>query len=165
MMFVSIIVAMDLGGVIGNKEKIPWGKLPADMAWFRKQTRGKPVVMGRKTFESIGEALPERKNIVLSRNLSFAVPEHSVAHSVDEAISFAGPHTPELMIIGGEEIYEQFLPRANRMYITIVRGNFEGDRYFPAQNFSTGWRQVFFGYHVKDAKNPWRLKFQIFEKR
>lgn len=130
-MIISLIAALGKNRIIGNDNSIPW-KLPADMKRFRELTTGKPVIMGRKTFESIGRPLPNRTNIVITTDKNYIADGCIVVHSVDEALKAAKGN--EIMIIGGAQIYRQFLPIANKMYLTFIDKNFEGDSYFPEYN-------------------------------
>lgn len=127
---ISLIVAHDQQLVIGYNNQMPW-HLPGDLRYFKEQTMGKPVVMGRKTFESIGRPLPGRRNIVITRNSSYSVEGIETVHSLEEALSLVGD-VPEVMIIGGEEIFRLAMPLANRLYITQINHTFVGDTYFPA---------------------------------
>jgi len=128
-MRISLIVALDRHGLIGIGNALPW-RLPADLRRFRHLTIGKPIIMGRKTFEHLGRPLPERTNIVLTRQTDVNFPGCLIAPTVAEAIERAGP-VEEIMIIGGAEIYRLALPMVERMYVTVVSGQFEGDCYFP----------------------------------
>jgi dihydrofolate reductase len=128
-MRLSLIVAMDAGGMIGRDGALPW-RLPEDLRNFKRITLGKPVVMGRRTWEAIGRPLPGRRNIVLTRDPSWAAEGVLVARSPDEALSLAGG-AGELMVIGGADVYRLFLPRADRIYLTEIQGRFEGDTRFP----------------------------------
>lgn len=132
---ISIIVAMDKNRLIGGGNKLLWN-FPGELKRFREITTGHPIIMGRKTHESIGRILPGRTNIVISRSLSHerrGLAGLIVVGSLEEAISVAGksPGNEEIFVIGGGQIYEQALPRADRLYVTIVDGNYEGDTYFP----------------------------------
>lgn len=134
-MIVSLIAAyaVDKNGrkVIGRDNKIPWHS-PTDLKRFREYTVGHPVVMGRKTHQSIGRLLPERENVIVTRNKRFQVPGAHVFRSVEEAISFAGEIAAEVFIIGGEEIYKQTVRKADRLYLTEIRKpGVQGDTFFP----------------------------------
>ncbi len=155
---ISLIWAMDEGGVIGVENRLPW-RLPTDMRWFRRHTLGKPVLMGRRTFESIGKPLPERRNLVLSRSLE-RLPGCEIARSLDEARELAGD--AELMVIGGAEVYRLALPAATRLYLTRVHARFDGDAFFPDMDFSR-WREVFREESPADADNPHACTFLIYE--
>jgi len=129
-MKISLIVAMAENRVIGRRGKLPW-RIPEDMKHFRKLTMGKPIIMGRKTFEAIGAALPGRTNIVITRGPGIDHPNLIVAASVHGALSLAENYGDEVMIIGGGEIYAAALPLADRIYLTEVHENIEGDASFP----------------------------------
>ncbi len=162
-MKISIIAAMTRDRVIGIKNTLPW-KLPADMKWFRQHTLGKPVVMGRKTYESFGaRPLPDRLNIVVTRDPNYDAGEATVATSIDDAIQKAGD-VDEIMIIGGASFYEQTLPIADRMYLTKVDADIEGDAWFPDYP-SDLWQQVGTQSHPADDKNAYAMTFNTYEKR
>jgi len=160
-MYLSLIAAMDEERLIGAHNNLPW-RLPADMQWFRKQTMGKPILMGRNTFASIGKALPGRQNIVLSRNRALRLDGCSIIHSLDdlEKVTSEGD---EVMIIGGAEVYGLALPLADRIYLTTIAANFEGDAWFPSLN-ETEWREVFREEHAADDTNAWPYCFSILER-
>lgn len=161
-MMISLIWAMDENRLIGIENRLPW-KLPADMKWFRRHTLGKPIVMGRKTFDSFGgRPLPERTNIVVTRDKSYQAEGAVVVYSIEEAIAAAG-EADELMIIGGASFYEQMLPRADRLYVTQVHGQFEGDAWFPEISLS-GWQEVGREEHGVDEKNAYGCSFLTYEK-
>ena len=124
-----MIVAMDRNRVIGIDNHLPW-RLPFDLKRFKSITMGKPLIMGRKTYESIGRPLPGRKNIVITRNQHFDAPGCIVVHSVDAALA-AAAEADEVMVIGGGRIYELLLPRAGRLYLTLLDTEVSGDTYFP----------------------------------
>jgi len=160
-MIISLIWAQDENGIIGKEGKLPW-RLPADMAWFREHTMGKPVLMGRKTYESIGKPLPGRTNIVLTGQ-DINIEDCLVVHSPEEAIEVAGD-AEEMMVIGGAEIYALFLPRAERLYITEIQHDFEGDTTFPAFN-REDWREIHHEEHTPDHKNAYNYRFVILTRR
>lgn len=139
-MKISMIVAMALNGVIGKDNQLPW-HLPSDLAYFKRNTVGKTVLMGRKTFESIGKALPGRRNVVISGNPTFCPEGVEVFSSVREALSQlkAEGKVEELMIIGGASIYREALEHTTRIYRTMIDGKFEGDTHFP-ELFAPRWR-------------------------
>ncbi len=128
-MQVSLIVAASANNVIGVRGELPW-HLPDDLRRFKQLTTGKPIVMGRLTYESIGGALPDRQNIVISRNERYSAPGCDVITSIDAATSLA-ENAEELMVIGGERVYRAFLPFANRIYLTRVHADIDGDAFFP----------------------------------
>ncbi|HXH72555.1 MAG TPA: type 3 dihydrofolate reductase [Mariprofundaceae bacterium] len=157
----SLIWAMDDNRLIGRENRLPW-HLPADLQWFKRNTLGKPILMGRKTFESIGRPLPGRANIVLSRQQGLAIDGCTVVTSLDEAKQMV-PGAEEIMVIGGAEIYAALLPRADRLYVTEIHAAFEGDAWFPAFERSS-WRETFREAHAADEKNPYAYDFVILER-
>lgn len=160
-MMISIIAAMDRNRLIGNKNQLPW-HLPADFAHFKSTTMGKPIIMGRKTFESIGKPLPGRTNIVLSRNPETQFDGVVCVTSFEEAVS-AAQNAAEIMVIGGSAIYEMLLPQANRMYLTYVEAEFEGDAWFPV--FDTKqWHESESETRLADEKNIYDCRFVTLEK-
>lgn len=162
MAIISLIAALDKNRVIGNRDnKLPW-YLPADLKRFKSITLGKPIIMGRKTRESIGRPLPERTNIVITRKENYDAPGCVVVHSPEEAIKAAGD-APEVMVIGGAEIFAQFMPLASRMYFTLIDGEFDGNVYFPEWN-PKEWRETFRETHDADEKNPHAYTFVVMER-
>lgn len=159
---ISLIAAMADNRVIGSANKLPW-KLPADMQWFRQQTLGKPIVMGRKTFESFGaKPLPGRTNIVVTGDINFHAEGCVIAHSIEESLQRAGD-VPEIMIIGGASFYAQLLPRAHRLYLTLVHHRFDGDSWFPEFD-RTRWRETQRIDRAADEKNPYACSFLILDR-
>ena len=161
-MIISIIAAMDRNRLIGDKNQLPW-HLPADFAFFKSVTMGKPIVMGRKTFESIGKPLPGRTNIVLSRNPDLYFEGVECVNTFDEAKEKVAD-AAELMIIGGSTIYEMLLSEANRMYITYVDGEFSGDSWFPAFD-NNEWCEVESIVRPADKKNLYDCRFVTLDKK
>ncbi|HVN82678.1 MAG TPA: type 3 dihydrofolate reductase [Terriglobia bacterium] len=159
-MKISIIVAMSVNRVIGKGKSLPW-KLPADLRHFKELTMGHWVVLGRKTFESIGRPLPGRRLIVVTHQVEYSADGVEIAHSVDQALSVA--EGGEVFIAGGGQIYNQTIGRADRIYITLVEREFEGDTRFPPLDASN-WQQVFEECHQADEKNPVPYRFQIYER-
>jgi|SRR3989344_847023 len=161
---ISIIAAMGKNRVIGKDGKIPW-KLPGDFARFKKITSGHPVIMGRKTFESIGKPLPNRKNIVITRQKGFAAPGCEVAPSVEEGILRAAsfPGAEEIFIIGGGEIYKQAMDVASRIYLTLIEEDFVGDAHFPEIDESK-WKLTQRESGTLDAENIHRHSFLVFDR-
>ena len=142
---IALIVAMATNRVIGRDGDLPW-RISADLRHFKATTMGKPIVMGRRTFASIGRALPGRANIVITRNQDFAADDADVVHDVDGALAVARrraaeANVDEIMIIGGAAIYEAFLPLADRLYLTEVHEPVDGDTYFPDFD-RAAWREV-----------------------
>lgn len=162
-----MIAAIDKNRLIGNGPHIPW-KLPADLKHFREMTIGKPVVMGRKTFETLPRPLDKRKNIILTRNQNYRAPNGCiVSHSVEDIIETVKElyenDTTELMICGGEPIYTAFLPHASRLYLTQIHATFEGDVYFPEFDWNE-WKEVKRTDCKVDEKNPYPYSFLILER-
>jgi len=138
-MLIAIVAAMDRQRLIGDGDRLPW-RLPADMRRFRALTMGKPIIMGRRTHASIGKALPGRRNIVLSRNRGYRAPGCEVVADLAQGLLCCAD-APELMIIGGAQLYSEALPRAQRMYLTLLDGSFEGDTWFPEYDRNQ-WREI-----------------------
>lgn len=162
-MVISMIAAMDKNRLIGNGPDIPW-QLPADRRYFRDMTIGKPVVMGRKTFETLKRPLGKRRNIILTRNTAYEAPAGCiVTHSVEDVLNLC-KDSEELMICGGAPIYEAFLPHADRLYLTQVHATFEGDVYFPKFDMEA-WREVKRIDGEPDEKNPHPYSFLFLERK
>ena len=155
-MKISIIVAMDSNGVIGRENELPW-HLPADLQHFKHTTMGKPILMGRKTWESIGRPLPGRTNIVITRDSDYQADGCVVVNSIDAALAAAGEQD-EVMVIGGAEFYRQVLPCADTLYLTRIHADLEGDTWFPELDESE-WREVERSDCEPDGKNPYRYSF------
>ncbi len=161
-MIISIIAAMGNERVIGIENRLPW-RLPADMQWFRKCTLGKPIIMGRTTFESIGKPLPGRKNIVVTRNQQYRAQGVVIVHSLEAAIE-AARGAEEVMIIGGANLYSQALTLADRLYITHIHADFAGDSWFP--NYNTDqWRELSREKHAVDEKNSYAYDFVVLKRK
>jgi dihydrofolate reductase len=166
-MRLAIIVAVADNGVIGKDNALPW-KLPEDMRHFKQVTMGKPIIMGRKTFESIGKPLPGRTNIVISRNGAFTAEGVRCVSSLEEALLEAEQPVSmepaeEAVVIGGSEIYQVALPLADRLYITEVHANVEGDAVLPRVEWDD-WREVRREHHVAQAPNPYDYSFVFYER-
>jgi dihydrofolate reductase len=159
-MIISMIAAMAHNRVIGKDNQMPW-HLPADFIWFKKCTMGKPVVMGRKTYESIGRPLPGRQNIVISRDESLLINGVEVVTSIEAALELV-KECDEVMIIGGGSIYEHCMPLAERLYLTHIDFKVEGDTQFP--EWGTNWdirhREAF----TADEKNAYDMTFMILDR-
>ena len=160
-MEISLIAALDRNRLIGAGGQIPW-RLPADLRYFKATTMGKPVVMGRKTHESIGRPLPGRENIVLTRRPDYRAPGCTVVHSIAAALAAAGD-APELMVIGGSTVYGAFLPMADRLYLTYIDAAFDGDTYFPPFD-REAWQVACEEAHSPDARNPYPYRFVVLER-
>jgi dihydrofolate reductase len=161
-MKVSLIVAMAENRVIGLNNQLPW-RLSADLQHFKALTMGKPIVMGRKTWESIGRPLPGRTNIVVTRDVGYQAEGCVVVHSVDQALEVADG-SDEIMVIGGANLYQQLFDRADRLYLTLVRGDIEGDTWFPEFNIAQ-WRELERESHSCDEKNEFDYEFVTLERR
>lgn len=151
-----MIAAMDENRVIGKDNDLPW-RLPKDWQYVQKITMGKTIILGRKNFESIGKALPGRKNIVLTRKRDFLPQDCMVVHSIDEVLK-ACAGDEEIIIFGGEEIYRQFMPMVTKMYLTKIHHAFEGDTFFPEFNESD-WKEVSRVKGILDKDNPYIYYF------
>lgn len=160
---ITLIVAVARNGVIGAEGGMPW-HLPADLAHFKRLTIGKPVLMGRRTWESIGKPLPQRRNLVLTRDAHWQAEGAERVGSIDEALQrIAGTGASELMVIGGAEVYRQALPEAGRIYLTLVHAEPEGDTRFPDLE-PDEWREVARREQLADARNPHDLSFIVLER-
>lgn len=176
-MTISLLVAMSDAGVIGRNGQLPW-RLSADLRRFRRLTTGHAIVMGRKTFESIGRPLPERMNIVVTRQRDFSPPAGVVVtHDIDAALKIAREmrpvgrgnagvpgHDDEVFVVGGAEIYRQTLGMADRIYLTLVHADVAGDARFDAPN-PVEWREVERTNHPADDKNEYPYSFLLLERR
>jgi dihydrofolate reductase len=153
---ISIIAALAENRVIGDHNRLPW-RLPADLRHFKQLTVGKPIIMGRRTWESLPGVLPDRLHIVISTNPAYRAEGCLLVHSVDEALA-AAAGAPEVMIVGGAALYEQILPRAQRMYLTLVHAEVAGDTFFP--DYDEGeWRELERESHPPDERNPYAYTF------
>lgn len=152
---------MDRNRVIGRDNQIPW-RLPDEMKWFKSATMGKVVVMGRKTYESIGRPLSGRHNIVLTRNPDYQAEGCTVVHSIEEAITAAG-REKEIMVIGGAYLYRHFLPLADCLYLTYIEADVGGDTYFPDFD-PAGWRTVYQESYQADERNPYNFRISILQR-
>ncbi|KZE67743.1 dihydrofolate reductase [Fictibacillus phosphorivorans] len=156
---ISFVVAMDENRAIGKDNDLPW-YLPNDLKHFKNVTMGKPIVMGRKTYESIGKPLPGRENIVVTRDDNYQASGTTVVHSVDEVLNL---DAEELCVIGGTEIFKLFMPVADRLYVTEIHDTFDADTYFPEINRNE-WHEVSRKPGIVDEKNKYPHDFVVFEK-
>jgi dihydrofolate reductase len=156
---VSLIWAMGRNRVIGADNRLPW-HLPEDLKYFRRVTQGHPVLMGRKTFDSIGRLLPGRENRIITRQTGFEVPGALVFNSLEDACRGA---SGELFVIGGSEIYRQALGMADRLYVTLIHQDFEGDAFFPDWDESR-FREVSREEHPATAERPYSFSFVVMER-
>ena len=158
----SLVVAMARNRVIGRDNQLPW-RLPADLAYFKRVTMGHPVVMGRRTYESIGKPLPGRQNIVVSRNRDYRAPGCTVVGSLDEAWKAAGD-AEEVSVIGGTSIFAGTLPIADRIHLTEVDADVPGDTYFP--EFDRGqWREREVERHGRDERHEHPFRILVLERK
>ncbi len=158
---ITLIAAMSKNRVIGQKGELPWS-MPNDMKFFMDTTKGHPIIMGRKTFESLGKPLPKRTNIIVTRSKSLELAGCKVVHSIDEAIKLALTFDPEVFVIGGEEIYKLSLPLADQILLTEIDTEIStGDAFFP--KFSEKeWELVETKVHKSDAEHAFDYKFLKF---
>ncbi|MBL4830568.1 MAG: type 3 dihydrofolate reductase [Aliivibrio sp.] len=159
-MKISMIAAMANNRVIGKDNQMPW-HLPADFVWFKKCTMNKPIVMGRKTYESIGRPLPGRLNIVISRDEGLEIEGVTTVTNIEAAKEAAG-ECDEIMIIGGGSIYQSCLASADRLYLTYIDLDVEGDTQFP--DLGQGWTTVSSSHYLADEKNAHNMEFVVLEK-
>lgn len=155
-MQITLIAAMTTQRVIGVNNQLPW-HMPADLQHFKSKTLHKPVIMGRKTFDSIGQPLPKRRNLIVTRQIGFKADGCEVFQSIDTAIH-AVAKCDEVMIIGGAGIYQQTIDRANRMYLTIIDSDIKGDAYFPKWH-DKDWVEISNEAFAPDAENPLPYRF------
>ena len=159
---ITLIVAVADNGVIGRDNTLPW-HLPEDLKRFKRLTMGKPMIMGRKTFESIGKPLPGRRNIVVTRDTNYQREGVEVVHGTEQALA-ATAGVPELMVIGGAELFRAFLPLAGRIHLTRVHGNIEGDVVWPALD-TRQWEVIESERHEADDRHAHAMTFEVWEKR
>ncbi|EGQ8152893.1 MULTISPECIES: type 3 dihydrofolate reductase [Vibrio] len=159
-MIISMIAAMADNRIIGKDNQMPW-HLPADFAWFKRCTMGKPVVMGRKTYESIGRPLPGRLNIVISRDETLKIEGVTTVTSIEQALDVAGD-VEEVMIIGGGAIYASCLPMANKLYVTHIEAAIDGDTQFP--DWGDEFKETYSEMYQADEKNAYNMRFTVLEK-
>lgn len=159
----SLMVAAGRDNAIGRDGGMPW-HLPGDLAHFKQVTMGKPIVMGRRTHEAIGRALPGRRNLVVTRNRNYAAPGCEVVHSLDEALARTAD-AAEVVVIGGEQLYREALPRATRIYLTRIEAEFPGaDTFFPALD-RNDWREVAREARPADERNAYACRYLVLERK
>lgn len=163
-MDVSIIVAASENGVIGRNGQIPW-RLPSEQALFKKITMGHPMIMGRKTHEAIGRALPGRTNIVVTSQPDYSAEGCSVVNSIDDALELAkkARGSDEIFIIGGSEIYNQVMPKVSKIYLTRVHTKVDGDTFFKLNE--SQWQQISKEEYKADVENPYDYDFLVLERK
>ena len=157
---ISLIVAVSKNGVIGKNGKLPW-HLPSELANFKHLTMGHPVIMGRKTFESIGKPLPGRRNIIVTRDKGYQAENCIVAHSLEEALATAQA-ADEIFIIGGQSLFEEALSKADKIYLTKVDAQVDGDTFFNLD--LGGWQETSSQHHPADARNQYAYDFTVLER-
>ena len=158
----ALIVAVARNNVIGAGNAIPW-HCPADLQYFKRTTMGAPVMMGRKTWDSLQiKPLPGRQNIIVSRDLRFTAEECEVVNSIEEGLQLAA-NAKRVFVIGGEDIYKQVLHKADELYITYVDADVEGDRYFPQFSLQD-WEQIREESYSADDKNLYDMVFRVYQK-
>ena len=164
-MIISLVAAMDTKRGIGNVNDLPWrGKVPADMKHFRELTTGHPIIMGRKTYESMGRALPNRRNVVISRTADFTAPDVEVFSSPSDAlVALNADNADEVFIIGGSQIFAEFLPLAHRMHLTYIEGDFEADAHFPVFE-EHEWIESDNISVPEDDKNQYSMRFVVLDR-
>lgn len=163
-MIVSIIAAIGRNNELGLNNKMLW-HLPADLKFFKETTTGHCIIMGRKTFESIGKALPNRKNLIVSRNKAFHADGVQVFESVEEAVKWAREQgETECFITGGAEIYKQTIHHVNKLYLTRVDSDFEADTWFPKIDFAE-WNLEERKGHASDEKNSYAITFELWKRK
>ncbi|WP_462411942.1 dihydrofolate reductase [Neobacillus sp. Marseille-QA0830] len=160
---ISFIVAMDKNGVIGNENQLPW-HLPEDLKFFKRMTMGHPIAMGRKTHVSIGRVLPGRENIVITRQPGFQCEGCTVFYSVEEFVQYSRKYDGEIFVIGGAEIFKETVPYADRLYMTLINEQFEGDTFFPKLEIKD-WQLVSCEKGIKDEKNPYDYEFRTYYRK
>lgn len=160
---ISFIWAMDKNRVIGKDNQLPW-HLPEDLKFFKKSTMGHPVAMGRKTHESIGRPLPGRENIIITRNEQYESENCTVFHSAEEFVDFCKKKDEEVFVIGGAEIFRQLFPYADKLYLTVINEEFEGDTFFPEFDLG-GWELISVEKGIRDEKNPYDYEFRIYDRK
>lgn len=162
-MTLAAVVAMSENRVIGNNNQLPW-HLPADLKHFKAITMGKPILMGRKTFQAIGRVLPGRCNIVITHDTQLQAPGCVVANSIDTALEAAASYSNDSFVIGGALLYQQMLPKIERIYLTIVHHEFVGDAYFPELN-PAEWQEVERKEHSADGENKYAFSFITLDRK
>lgn len=161
-MHIAAIVAISENAVMGKNNQLPW-HLPADLQHFKKITMGKPILMGRKTFDSIGRVLPGRCNVIVTRDEAFQAPGCVVATSIDTALASVS-YCDEIFVIGGAALFQQMLPMVDRLYLTIIHHEFDGDTFFPEINLAE-WQETEREDHLPDEVNRYSYSFITLEKK
>lgn len=160
---ISIAVAISDNNAIGKDNQLLW-HMPADLKFFKQTTSGHTVVMGRKTFDSVGRPLPNRQNIVVTHKTGLEIAGVQVVNSLEEAINLVEQKDAEIFIIGGAEIYKEALPKVQRIYLTTIHHTFEADTFFPEMNMDD-WQETSTETHKADEKNKYNYTFTILERK
>lgn len=159
---ISFLVAMDANRLIGKDNDLPW-YLPADLKYFKKVTMGHPIIMGRRTYESIGKALPGRRNIILTHDMAFKAADCEIVHSKDEALQILRTDD-ENFVIGGAAVFKSFFDSVDRLYITLIHETFDGDTYFPPID-EENWILKSSQKGATDNKNLYSHDFLIYDRK
>ena len=154
---------MDENKVIGRNNQLPW-HLPEDLKFFKRVTMGHPIAMGRKTHQSIGRILPGRENMVITRQTEFQSEGCTVFHSLEDFLAGVRERSEEIFVIGGAEIFKELFPYADRLYITRIYEEFEGDTFFPEFNWED-WKLISSEAGKSDEKNPYKFEFNIYDRK
>ncbi|WP_059170875.1 dihydrofolate reductase [Bacillus sp. FJAT-27445] len=160
---ISFIWAMDRNRVIGKENKLPW-HIPEDLKFFKSSTMGHPIAMGRKTFVSIGRPLPGRENIIITRNKEYSNDGCTVLHSIEEFVEYCRENEEEYFVIGGAEIFKEMFPYADKLYITLIHVEFEGDTFFPEFDLEE-WELLSSEKGPRNEKNPYDYEFRIYARK
>lgn len=161
---ISFILAMDENRVIGKNNQLPW-HLPEDLKFFKRTTMGHPIIMGRKTYESIGRPLPGRENIIITRNRNFQSDQCKVLYSVEDLLIYCAENpNEEYFVIGGAEVFKQLIQHVERLYITFIHEQFDGDTFFPSINMKE-WELTSREQGLQDEKNPYQYEFLIYDRK
>jgi|ERR1035437_1656695 dihydrofolate reductase len=160
---ISLIAAIGKNNELGKNNTLVWN-MPTDLEFFRKTTSGHPVIMGRKTFESIGRPMPNRRNIIITRDLNYKKDGIEIVHSLNEALNLLPNKNVEIFIIGGEEIFKQSMPLADKLYITHIDAEDKDASVFFPEIIPIVWNEISHEEHKKDEKNPFDYTFSVYEK-
>lgn len=160
---ISLIAAIGKNNELGKNNTLVWN-MPTDLKYFRQTTSGHPVIMGRKTFESIGRPMPNRRNIIITRDLNYKKDGIEVVHSLEEALNLVPHKNEEIFIIGGEEIFKKAMPIADRLYITHIDATDKDANVFFPEIIPVVWNEISHEEHAADEKNSFAYTFSIYEK-
>ncbi|OCA90846.1 dihydrofolate reductase [Bacillus sp. FJAT-27225] len=160
---ISFIWAMDENRVIGRDNKLPW-YLPEDLKFFKRTTMGHPIAMGRKTFQSIGKPLPGRENIIITRNKEFTCEGCTVFYSMKDFLEYSKTKDEEIFVIGGAEIFRELFPYVDKLYLTLIHEQFEGDTFFPVF-LPNEWELISREIGIKNEKNPYDYEYLIYSRK